>query len=64
MPPFEKNSHLSSRSVEALSEWLEEHADKATVIAEGYTVGDLIADLDNMADGIWSDGIDAMGEDA
>ena len=64
MPPFEKDAMLSGSHVSALSEWLQANADPKTVIAPGYTVLDLVNDLDAIDNGMWSDGIDAMGEDA
>ncbi len=61
--PFEKNSYLSGRSLETLRDWLET-CDQRIVLSHDYKLSDLVADLDQMLDGMWSDGIDAMGEDA
>lgn len=63
--PFKQGQYLSSSSIDELSGWLEKYViDRSVKIAEDYTIGDLINDLDCIADGVWSDGIDAMGEDA
>lgn len=62
--PFDDISRPSTGGVQKLADWLREHSKAEIGLADGYTVGDLISDLDDMADNIWSDGIDAMGEDA
>jgi hypothetical protein len=64
MRPFKKGEPLSGGSLETLCTWLEENCDKTTKLTSDYTVADLIADIDDMLDGMWSDGVDAMGEDA
>lgn len=50
-------------SVESLHEWLSDQ-DQSTKISADYTIADLVSDLNDLLDQIWSDGIDAMGEDA
>lgn len=50
--------------LEMLMDWLDEFADHDRVIAGEYTVGELIDDLLSQINNDWSDGIDAMGEDA
>lgn len=62
--PFPDDERLSSEHVAALRDWLRENGAPDTVLGGRYTVADLIRDLDNILDGMWSDGIDAMGEDA
>lgn len=62
--PFEKGTYLSGHNLESLRDWLEETCDQATKLTSEYTVADLVADLNQMLDGMWNDGIDAMGEDA
>lgn len=64
MRPFKETEHLSSGAVEALADWLRDSVDQKIKLTEEYNVGDLVNDLDAMANGIWNDGIDAMGEDA
>ncbi len=51
-------------TVSSLKEWLEKECQPSKTITLGYKVEDLIADLDRIMDREWSDGIDAMGEDA
>lgn len=56
---------ISFGSVVSLAEWLEKNClDKSVIIGGDYTVDMLIADLNIIADNIWNDGIDAMGDDA
>ena len=62
--PFEKDDCLSGGSLNTLRDWLLEHANPELLIAPDYKMKDMIEDLNNMLDGMWSDGIDAMGEDA
>lgn len=62
--PFGDDRILHSGSVATLAKWLAENTNHSIVIASGYTVGDLINDLNGIAAGIWHDGVDAMGEDA
>ena len=64
--PEPTDRQIPFTSVEALRDWLSENVPTEVVIsiAKGYTVGDLLADLDAIDDRLWSDGIDAMGEDA
>ena len=62
--PFEKDERLSGSSLETLRNWLAENVPAAHLITPEYSVDDLVADLNNMLDGMWNDGIDAMGEDA
>jgi hypothetical protein len=49
-----------------LSEWLQTHVPPELVLsaAKGVTVAMLIDRLEDIARREWSDGIDAMGEDA
>lgn len=51
------------RSVRALHEWLSDQ-NQSTKLSDDYTVRDLVTDLDELLDDMWSGGIDAMGEDA
>lgn len=53
-----------SYNVETLADWLRANAEGTTVIGGDYTVADLIKDLSDIDEGIWSDGISALGEDA
>ena len=62
--PFKANPVLDGPSLGTLMEWLEEHADPNLVLAGEYRMSDMLADFDNILDGMWSDGIDSMGEDA
>lgn len=62
--PFEPNARLNGSNLETLRDWLEKECQPSVTLTIGYTVADLICDLDNILDGAWSDGIDAMGEDA
>jgi hypothetical protein len=62
--PFPERSRLSGSDLETLKDWLVANANPETEIAPGYTVGAMISDMEAMLDGMWSDGIDAMGEDA
>lgn len=62
--PFEDRHNPSAGDVENLRDWLAAHAAADTVIAGDYTVAQLIEDLDEINAGMWSDGIDAMGDDA
>lgn len=59
--PF-KHKH-SRRSVDELHDWLC-NQDQTTKLSDDYTVGDLVEDLDELLSQMWSDGIDARGEDA
>lgn len=61
--PFEANEYLSGHSVAKLVNWLEANADKVIHLSPDYTVRDMICDLHGIVGGIWSDGIDSMGED-
>lgn len=62
--PFKPDERLSGSSLKTLRDWLEKECQPSVTLTLGYTVADLIANLDNMLDGMWSDGISAMGEDA
>jgi hypothetical protein len=62
--PFKADQYLSAADLATLSDWLEASGNKDAVIGGTYTVADLIKDLDSIMDGVWSDSIDAMGEDA
>jgi len=62
--PFKKNEYLSGYSVETLVEWLRENVDPEMQLSPDYKMSDLTDDLGNIVGGMWSDGIDAMGEDA
>lgn len=63
--PFEEDRLLlSSGAIEPLRNWLAENANPGLIIAGEYTVAMLIDDLDEILRGMWSDSIDAMGEDA
>lgn len=62
--PFEKNDYLSGQSLKLLHDWLSKHANPELLIAPDYRMADMLEDLDSILDGMWSDGIDAMGEDA
>lgn len=46
-------------TIDKLVEWLEKNASLETKITNDYTVGELICNLDEIADRIWS----AMEED-
>lgn len=60
------NAALGFYSYDSLIEWLEENvpADLVLCASKGVTVAMLIDRLDELANRAWSDGIDAMGEDA
>lgn len=64
--PFDEKDSvwLSGSSLPNLVEWLEENGLPDAKIGGDYTAAALIADLNKICAGIWSDGIDAMGEDA
>lgn len=62
--PFEPNSCLHGSDLSTLLDWLAEHVPADLILAGTYRVGDLVKDIDDILDGMWSDGIDAMGEDA
>lgn len=62
--PFDDDESLSASAVGSLADWLDEAADPDMLIARKFKVGDLIDVLRSIECGIWSDGIDAMGEDA
>jgi hypothetical protein len=62
--PFPPDSILRGADLETLHDWLCKHGARKTVIGGEYCVGDLIADLNEIQDGMWNDGISAMGEDA
>lgn len=62
--PFADNACLRGGSLDVLRAFLEEKVSADCALCEGYKVSDLVADLDAILDGMWSDGIDAMGEDA
>lgn len=62
--PFPDSRFLSGGSVEELRDWLKENADPTILLGGEYQVGDLLKDLGEILGGMWSDGIDAMGEDA
>jgi hypothetical protein len=63
--PFEGATYrLSSGSLEMLHDWLEKECPQGLQLTADYTVSDLVSDLGNILGGMWSDGIDAMGDDA
>lgn len=62
--PFKKDEHLSSGHLESLRDWLAENVAPDMLLAGQYQVTDLVEDLNTILTGMWSDGIDAMGEDA
>ncbi|WP_024516875.1 hypothetical protein [Bradyrhizobium sp. Tv2a-2] len=61
--PFDKNERLSGSDLQTLRDWLHELPGNVSLTAE-YSVSDLVQDLDSILDGMWSDGIDDMGDDA
>lgn len=62
--PFDSSACLSSGHIEALRDWLIANTAPDTRIAGDYTMRGLINDLGRILEGMWNDGIDAMGEDA
>ena len=63
--PFEKGSvRFGGSDLNTLFEWLCENVDPTLRLGPDYTVDDLTDDLNDILDAIWSDSIDAMGEDA
>ncbi len=51
-------------SLNELYEWLLVNGKMEVAICDKYTVKDLVEEMDNILNNMWSDGIDAMGEDA
>lgn len=62
--PFKENEYLNGDSVKTLYRWLMLNIDKDNIIAKNYKATDLLNDLSKIIDGMWSDSIDAMGDDA
>ncbi len=62
--PFEVGEMLSGSNVKSLASWLNKNCNHSLQLTDEYSVGDLISDLEEIVDGMWHDGIDAMGEDA
>ena len=62
--PFDETDRLDASAVETLADWLDEAADPDTVIARKFSVRDLVVVLRSIECTMWSDGIDARGEDA
>ena len=61
--PFPVGGHVNSGSLEPLRDWLAQQ-DATRIVAMEYTIGDLVSDLDEILGSMWSDGIDARGDDA
>lgn len=62
--PFPVGTSMSSSHLEPIRDWLEKNVDPTTVLGGEYHVQDLLDDLDEILVGMWSDGIDARGDDA
>lgn len=64
--PFKEEDRvlLSSYSLDTLVEWLKINVKGDLRLTEDYKVSDLIDNIEDIQGGMWSDSIDAMGEDA
>lgn len=64
--PFDEKEriHLSGGSLDRLVEFLKTECPQDLALCDGYMVAQLVDDIEDIQGGMWSDGIDAMGEDA
>lgn len=60
--PFSATDYLSGGDIRTLADWLRENVPATTALTEGYSVRDLANDLDKIAEGVWSESIDAERE--